>query len=462
MARSRKTRKKSTGYQTLETRRLLAADSTFFFSPETGTLHISAAETNIAGEQYANEMSVSVDSTTDELVINETNKGEQRFSTDGLTRISYRGTFKADLFANHTDIDSRVVGFAGNDNITTGGGQDRVIGGNGDDIIRTGNGDDYVAGNQGNDQILEAADEGRDRFFGGPGNDVIDSGVGIDFVSGNEGDDILRLGEGNDVSFGGEGNDEIYAGAGRDFVYGGEGNDTILGEAGTDRLLGQEGNDTIYGGLNEDSLVGGEGADMIYGEAGNDTIIGGAGDDMLDGGTGRDKIVAAVASPTNDSSGRDTIQSGDDTDADVVISHPLDTVFSSVSDVLVDTNQVRLNQQVQFLERNARVPGWNVTDSGLQYRTVNPGTGATPTASDQVLLNYDCSFIDGSLIEASNGSTVDISEVIAGWAEGLQMMREGGTIELAVPASLAYGDSGAEGIPGGTTIRFIVDLIEVV
>ncbi len=462
MARSRKQRKKSTGYQTLENRRLLAGDSTFFLSPETGTLHISAAENTDVSAQFANETSVSLDETTGELVVTEVGSGEHRFSTDGLTRISYRGTFRDDLFANNTDIDTRVVGLGGNDNITTGGGDDRVIGGNGDDIIRTGNGDDYVAGNQGNDQILESGDQGRDRFFGGPGNDVIDSGVGVDFVSGNGGDDIIRLGAGNDVSFGGEGNDEIFAGAGRDFVYGGNGDDLINGEAGNDRILGQDGDDVIFGGVNEDSLVGGEGADMIFGEAGNDSVVGGSGDDTLDGGTGRDRIVAAVATPTNDSFGSDTIQAGNDTDADVLISHPLDTIFGGQGDVLVNTNRLRLNQQARFLNLNAATPGWNVTDSGLQFRTIVPGTGASAATADQVRLNYEYSFTDGTVIESDDNALVDLSEIITGWAEGIRMLREGGTVELAVPASLAYGDSGTEGVPGGSTLRFVVSLIEVV
>jgi len=234
MARSRNKRKSLT-YKSLEDRRLLAGDTSFFFDSGTGTLFVTAAETNVAGANFANEMTFSLDSVTSELVVDESNCPEQRFSTSGLTQISYRGTFQNDLVLNTTDIDMRVVSFAGDDTITTGGGNDRVIAGNGNDIIRTGDGDDFATGNRGDDQILETEnDTGRDRFFGGDGIDTIESGAGDDFVIGHEGNDIIRLGSGNDIALGVEGADQIDGGDGRDLIYGGLGADIINGETGND------------------------------------------------------------------------------------------------------------------------------------------------------------------------------------------------------------------------------------
>ena len=231
MARRNKLRKP--GYQTLENRRLLAGDTSFFFDSGSGTLFVSAAETNIDGADYANEITFSVDSDTSELVVNEANRAQQRFSTSGLTQINYRGTFQNDLVVNNTDIASRVVGFAGDDNITTGGGDDVVIGGNGNDIIRTGDGDDYAAGNRGDDQLLEGFnDTGRDRFFGGDGVDTIETGAGDDFVAAHEGNDIIRGLGGNDLVCGGPGGDTIHGGFGNDNLYGNAGPDTLLGNAG--------------------------------------------------------------------------------------------------------------------------------------------------------------------------------------------------------------------------------------
>ena len=337
-----------------------------------------------------------------------------------------------------------------------------MIGGNGNDEIRTGDGDDYASGNQGDDNILESATQtGLDRFFGGPGDDTILSGLGRDFVSGNQDNDVISLGEGNDIGYGGDGDDTINAGSGDDLVYGGAGNDEIDGLAGNDRLLGLDGDDQIDGGVGNDSIVGGDGSDDLDGSAGNDTITGGEGDDDLDGGFGADRIIAATANSANNPFGADTIRTAGDSAVDHVTGHPVDTVFADSDDILIDTNQIRLIQQTRYLDQNQNQPGWNVTDSGLQYRTVVAGTGAAPGAIDAVRVNYQGTFIEGGQFDANDDISFGLNQVIPGWTEGLQLVREGGTIELAIPSDLGYGDNGIPGIPGGTTLLFTVDLLEV-
>lgn len=462
MARSRKKRR-SLNYKSLESRRLLAGDTSFFFDPGSGTLFVSAAETNVPGSNFANQMTFALDTATNELVVSEANCGEQRFSANGLNQISYRGTFQNDLVLNNTNIDMRVVGFAGDDTITTGGGNDRVLGGNGNDTIRTGDGDDFATGNRGDDQILEDEnDTGNDRFFGGDGMDIIESGAGDDFVIGHEGDDTIRLGTGNDIALGIEGNNEIEGGDGRDLIFGGLGNDILNGEAGNDRILGQEGFDVVSGGDGNDTLIGNDGGDTLNGEAGDDTIIGGEGNDNLNGGVGRDRIISAVANDSNLSSGQDTIVTGDDTEADIVTGHPSDRLFGESNDIIVDVNQVRLIRQAQFLASNANQPGFNVTDSGLQYRIVAPGSAIQPTSTDRVRVNYVGTFIDGVEFDANDDISFGLNQVIAGWTEGLQLVGVGGTIDLVIPSDLAYGDAGIPSIPGGATLLFTVDLLEIV
>ncbi len=462
MTRSRNKRR-CLNYKSLESRRLLAGDTSFFFDSGTGTLFVTAAETNVNGANFANEMTFSLDSAASELVVDEANCPEQRFSTVGLNQISYRGTFQNDRVLNNTDIDIRVVSFAGDDDITTGGGNDRVIAGNGNDIIRTGDGDDFATGNRGDDQILESEnDTGRDRFFGGDGIDTIESGADDDFVIGHEGNDIIRLGTGNDIALGIEGADQIDGGDGRDLIYGGEGDDIINGELGNDRILGQEGNDVVSGGDGNDTLIGHDGADNLNGETGDDTIIGGEGNDNLNGGLGTDRIISAVANSRNFSSGQDVITTGDDTDADVVTGHPADTLFGESNDIIIDVNQVRLTRQSQFLQANAQRPGWNVTDSGLQYRIIAPGSAVQPESTDHVRVNYVGTFIDGVQFDANDDISFGLDQVIAGWTEGLQLIGEGGTIDLAIPANLAYGNFDRPTIPGGSTLLFTVDLLEVV
>ena len=460
MSRSRKNRKKL-AYGTLEQRRLLAGDSVFFLDPATSTLQIRAGESNLVDAQYMNDMSFSIDTGTNELVVTEANAAEQRFPVADVSRISYRGTFGDDLFTNNTDIPARVVGFAGNDMITSGGGDDVVIAANGDDTVYPGNGNDYVAGGQGDDQILEGDSTGNDRFFGGPGSDTMESGAGADYVAGHEGDDIIRTGTENDFIFGHDGIDQIFAGSGRDFIYGGDGNDRIFGEFGNDRILGQNGQDEISGGIGDDVVLGGEGNDIIDGDEGNDRLIGNNGNDILRGGIGADHIVAATAASDGSRFGFDTVETGDDTEADYVISHPTDSVTSGAEDRLADTEVIRRNLQTRFLEQNLNNAGWQETASGLQYRTVISGMGATPTATDTVQVNYFGRFIDGTSFDANDGISFGLNQVIAGWTEGLQLMKVGGTIELAVPAELAYGPNGRSGIPGGSTLLFEVDLLDI-
>ncbi len=457
-------RKSSFGYGALEKREMLTGDSVFVMNTTTNTLHIQAAESNVEGAEFANDMSFTVDTGSNELVVDEANMPERRFPLTDLNRISYRGTFSADRFRNYTDISARVVGFAGNDYILSGSGNDTVIAANGDDTVLPGDGNDFVAGGQGNDNILETdTSTGNDRFFGGPGEDSIISGLGRDFVAGGTENDVINTGDDNDYIFGNDGDDEIYAGADRDFVYGGEGGDTIYGEDGDDRILGQNGNDVISGGEGDDSILGGNGNDIIDGNGGDDRVVGNEGNDDLRGGPGADRIVAAVANSQGNFFGIDTVDAGDDESVDTVLAHPIDAVLGLTDiDAYVNAEVIRLIQQVRYLRDNILKPDWVETSSGLQYRIVTAGDGASPTASDRVRVNYRGTFIDGTVFDANDGIEFPLGGVISGWIEGLQLINVGSTVELAIPAELAYGVNGRSGIPGGSTLLFTVDLLAIV
>ncbi|QEG24053.1 FKBP-type peptidyl-prolyl cis-trans isomerase [Mariniblastus fucicola] len=462
MARSRNNRTKL-AYGALENRCLLA-NSVFFLNTGTSTLHIQAGETDVVDATYTNEMTISIDTETNELVVTEPDAAEQRFDSADITRISYRGTPGDDFFSNETDISTRVVGYAGNDMIFSGGGDDVVIAANGDDTVYPGNGNDYVAGGQGNDHVIETDEStGNDRLFGGPGDDILEGGMGADFVAGHEGNDMLYGGSENDSILGHDGLDQMFGGSGRDFMYGGDGNDEMFGEYGRDRILGQAGNDTISGGFGDDVALGGDGNDTIDGDEGNDRLVGNLGNDILRGGVGADSLIAATPSPDGNTSGFDTVEAGDDTDIDYAIIHPgSDTATMGEEDNVADSEIIRRNLQVRFLDQNLGNGGWQETASGLQYRTVILGTGDTPVATDTVRVNYEGSFIDGTLFDANDGITFQLNQVISGWTEGLQLIQVGATIELAIPAELAYGENYYAGIPGGSTLLFTVDLIEIV
>ncbi len=88
------------------------------------------------------------------------------------------------------------------------------------------------------------------------------------------------------------------------------------------------------------------------------------------------------------------------------------------------------------------------TGTGLRYRVLRPGRGALPIGTDTVKVNYHGWLDNGKVFDSSYEHNKPISfpleGVIAGWTEGLQYVREGGMIELEVPASLGYGDRGAQ------------------
>ena len=459
MARRKHNRKLE--YGALEDRCLLA-NSVFFHNTTTMTLHISAGVTEVVDAEYANDMSFALDTETNELVVNEPDDVERRFDASLINRISYRGTPGNDRFTNNTEISARIVGFAGDDLIFSGDGNDNVIAANGNDTVYPGLGNDYVAGGKGNDMVIETEDAGgNDRFFGGPGDDTLEGGSGFDYMSGHEGSDTIRGGSENDTILGLDGFDLLFGGSGRDFIYGGNDHDELFGEFGDDRLLGQDGNDTISGGVGDDVAIGGDGNDIIDGDEGDDRVVGNEGNDVLRGGTGADTHIASLPTSDGNPQGFDLVVTGDDTDADYVLAHPSDDVELGAEDVSADTELIRRNLQTRFLTQNLGNPGWQQTASGLQYRTVVSGDGISPTANDTVRVNYRGTFIDGVEFDANDAISFPLDRVIQGWTEGLQLMNVGGTIELAIPADLAYGESGTTGIPGGSTLLFEVDLLEV-
>ncbi len=106
------------------------------------------------------------------------------------------------------------------------------------------------------------------------------------------------------------------------------------------------------------------------------------------------------------------------------------------------------------------------TKSGLRYRVLRPGKGAKPKATDTVKVNYHGWLDDGKVFDSSYKSKKPISfplnHVIKGWTEGMQLVDEGGMIELEIPAKLGYGDDGVEDvIPKGAKLHFLVELLKV-
>jgi len=119
-----------------------------------------------------------------------------------------------------------------------------------------------------------------------------------------------------------------------------------------------------------------------------------------------------------------------------------------------------------FLAENAGKEGVVTTESGLQYKVITEGTGATPGATDTVEVHYRGTLIDGTEFDSSykRGETVSfpVNGVIAGWTEALQLMKEGAKYELYIPSDLAYGSGGTGGPIGpNQALIFEVELVSV-
>jgi FKBP-type peptidyl-prolyl cis-trans isomerase len=116
----------------------------------------------------------------------------------------------------------------------------------------------------------------------------------------------------------------------------------------------------------------------------------------------------------------------------------------------------------KFLNDNLRKPGVRNTPSGLQYEVLKEGTGARPTATDMVTVNYRGSLVDGNQFDSGDGISFPLNGVIPGWTEGLQLMQEGAQYRFVIPPELAYGEQGAgRVIPPNATLIFEVELVKV-
>jgi FKBP-type peptidyl-prolyl cis-trans isomerase FkpA len=115
----------------------------------------------------------------------------------------------------------------------------------------------------------------------------------------------------------------------------------------------------------------------------------------------------------------------------------------------------------------ASEPGAQRSESGLVFRSLRDGTGASPAAVDVVRVHYRGTLMDGTEFDSSykrgQPASFPLTRVIKCWTEGVQKMKVGGKAQLTCPASIAYGDKGAGGvIPPGATLRFEVELLAVV
>jgi FKBP-type peptidyl-prolyl cis-trans isomerase len=150
------------------------------------------------------------------------------------------------------------------------------------------------------------------------------------------------------------------------------------------------------------------------------------------------------------------------------------TVLSNLATRVKAEQMERLKQQATenlkageaFLADNSEKAGVTTLPSGLQYKVITAGTGKSPQKSDKVTVHYRGTLIDGTEFDSSYSrnkpATFGVGQVIPGWTEALQLMKEGDKWELVVPSKLAYGERGAGArVPANSTLVFEVELISV-
>lgn len=119
----------------------------------------------------------------------------------------------------------------------------------------------------------------------------------------------------------------------------------------------------------------------------------------------------------------------------------------------------------EFVAAETKKSGAKATESGLIYREIKAGNGASPNPADRVRVHYHGTLRDGSVFDSSvdRGQPAEfpLNQVIPCWTEGVAMMKVGGKSQLVCPATIAYGERGRPGIPGGAALSFEVELLEI-
>jgi len=139
----------------------------------------------------------------------------------------------------------------------------------------------------------------------------------------------------------------------------------------------------------------------------------------------------------------------------------LDKILKEKEAVLL---KERMEQGKAFMNKNAKNKNVKTTKSKLQYEVIKAGSkGETPKPESIIIANYKASFIDGKVFDETKEAPAHLSmlNLIPGLEEGLMLMKEGDKYKFVIPPELAYGDSGVDGIPGGATIIFEIELIKV-
>jgi FKBP-type peptidyl-prolyl cis-trans isomerase FkpA len=142
--------------------------------------------------------------------------------------------------------------------------------------------------------------------------------------------------------------------------------------------------------------------------------------------------------------------------------------INQLAQARMKVNEDKLKGQQQGVyDAAAKEKGAEKTPSGLVYVPLKEGSGPSPKETDTVKVHYTGTLADGTVFDSSvkrgQPAQFPLNQVIKCWTEGVAKMKVGGKAKLVCPSSIAYGDQGRPGtIPGGATLIFDVELLEIV
>ncbi len=129
------------------------------------------------------------------------------------------------------------------------------------------------------------------------------------------------------------------------------------------------------------------------------------------------------------------------------------------------TSLINKEKESKYLEENGKKEGVVTTESGLQYKIIEPGNDVRANLDDTVTVYYKGTLLDGTVFDEVAEDEEPISfmlgQVIKGWQEGMQLVGEGGKIQLAIPYELGYGTQSRPGMPACSTLLFDVTLVKI-
>ena len=141
------------------------------------------------------------------------------------------------------------------------------------------------------------------------------------------------------------------------------------------------------------------------------------------------------------------------------------SLFDRLQSAKGDKLQKEKEAGIAFMEQNKGNAGVMELPGGMQYQILKEAAGAQPKPGAKVKAHYRGALLDGKEFDSSfkrnQPFTASLNQLIKGWQQVLPMMPVGSTWRLWIPSDLAYGDYGTGGIPGGATLMFDIELLEI-